>query len=374
MNKVIFLALVLPLPATGQTIVYHPEPGDIVISEIMADPLPVVSLPAKEYIELENTASHSVNLKNWSLTDGKSNARFPDIEISPGERIIVCSTSETRLLEVYGRTIGVKSFPTLTDGGKILALRDSTGNLIHGAEYSRDWYGDELKSDGGWSLEMIDTDFPFSDGNNWRASVAPEGGTPGKANSVSGSNRDILFEGVLNVFPDDSNSIMLYMSEAVFDLDSSPESVTINGGPVLLISPADLLLREFRLTPAEPLATGTIYSLEISGAVIDFAGNSAMHKQFRFGLPQKASKGDIVFNELLFNPLPGDPDYIEFFNKSEKILDASRLLLASVNDETADTSSLIRFPDEGRCIIPAAYYVLTADKSRILERYFSSDG
>jgi len=38
---------------------------------------------------------------------------------------------------------------------------DSSGSFIHGVEYSSDWYKDDLKSKGGWSLEMIDIRFPF---------------------------------------------------------------------------------------------------------------------------------------------------------------------------------------------------------------------
>ncbi|MGB8490688.1 MAG: lamin tail domain-containing protein [Bacteroidales bacterium] len=372
MNKVVLLAFALPLPAMGQIIQNPPKPGDVVISEIMADPLPVVSLPAKEYIELENTTYYTVNLKNWTLTDGKSKARFPDTAIDPGGRIIVCSTTETSLLESFGKTVGIKSFPALTDGGKILALSDSSGILIHGVEYSRSWYGDELKADGGWSLEMIDTAFPFSGGSNWHASNASEGGTPGRANSVAAKNPDSVFEGIMNVFPSDSNSIMLYLSETVFDLESNTEFVLINGDPVLRISPANLLLREFNVTPAEPLLPRTSYSLGTGNAVTDFAGNSMLRNEFSFGIPEKASKGDIVFNELLFNPLPGEPDYIEFYNASGKIIDASGLRVASVNDATTDTSSLIRLPEEARCIMPGNYYVVTTDKTKVTERFFLS--
>ena len=99
-----------------------------------------------------------------------------------------------------------------------LYLSDSTGTLIHGVEYSSDWYRDDLKSKGGWSLEMIDTSFPFYYQGNWIASESKKGGTPGSVNSVSESNPDISFYGIQNVFPDDSATIHIRFSEPVFNL------------------------------------------------------------------------------------------------------------------------------------------------------------
>jgi hypothetical protein len=106
---------------------------------------------------------------------------------------------------------------------------------------------------------------------------------------------------------------------------------------------------------------------------LDFAGNPVQKWNFNFGLSEPAKKGDILFNELLFNPLPGDQDYIELFNCSEKVVDASRLQLVSVNDATGDTSEVVSVSDEKRCILPGKYYAFTTDIKRISERYFSAD-
>ena len=78
---------------------------------------------------------------------------------------------------------------------------------------------------------------------------------------------------------------------------------------------------------------GEVCQLEISDDVKDFAGNLIEVRNFTFGLPEPAGPGDILFNELLFNTLPGDQDYLELYNCSENTVDASRLKLVSVDDD-----------------------------------------
>ncbi len=161
------------------------ETGDVIISEIMADPIPEVALPGKEYLEITNRTENSFNLKDWKLQSEGQTFTFPDIDLGASEIAILCLIKDTSDFKSFGRAIGLKQFPTLTDGGKLLCLSDSTGKLIHGVEYSSDWYGDPLKSEGGWSLEMINTQYPFNDKDNWTVSLSRKGGTPGAVNSVS---------------------------------------------------------------------------------------------------------------------------------------------------------------------------------------------
>ena len=67
----------------------------------MADPSPVVGLPAREYIELHNRSGDPVNLKNWSLSDGNSNSVFPERIIAPGSFMILCQLGDTALFNRY---------------------------------------------------------------------------------------------------------------------------------------------------------------------------------------------------------------------------------------------------------------------------------
>jgi hypothetical protein len=347
------------------------EPGDIVISEIMADPSPPVSLPQKEYLEITNRSNYPFNLRKWSLSFNDEKVVLPSGFIDPGEYVILCSVSDTGLFSNYGRVIGLKPFPALTDEGKILALNDSLGNLIHGLEYSSDWYGDALKKGGGWSLEIIDREYPFFTEGNWEASSSKNGGTPGNANSASRNNEDHVFEGICNVFPSDSNNILVTFSETFTELNVYTDGIYLNETRIGEIAPADQLLSQYNIRPGGPLIKGIIYSLVIPPELTDFAGNSIARNTYKFGVPELAVNRDIVFNELLFNPLQGDPDYIEFYNGSEKVIDASRLYLASVSG-TGDTSGLTTVSVEQRCIMPSSFYTVTTDKEKVISRYYSN--
>ena len=348
-------------------------PGDVIISEIMADPFPAVSLPAKEYIEIFNRTQFPLNLKSWTLSDGNTICIFPEKVIQPHDYMILCQLNDTSMLSMFGNTTGLKSFPALTDGGKILYLTDNNSNMIHGVEYSSEWYGDILKTDGGWSLEIIDTDYPFFGDGNWHASLSKEGGTPGKTNSLSGINPDLVFNGIENVFPNDSTTVIVSFSEPVFDFGGNIKNIETGGPENKDIISSDPLLREYLIYLWEPLKKGTIYTLSIADKVTDFAGNIIQRNEFRFGIPAPVLKGDILFNELLFNPFPGEPDFIEFHNCSDRILDAAGLLLVSVTDNFKDTSSVVSVSRKNRCILPGDYYAVTTDRKKLLDRFFTSD-
>jgi len=349
------------------------EHGDVVISEIMADPTPAVSLPVKEYLEITSRSEQPISLKGWALCAEGQKSYFPDVTINNGDYIILCSVADTGLFKQYGSVVGLKSFPALTDSGKCLWIADSSGVMIHGIEYNSSWYGDRMKAEGGWSLEMIDISCPFNYEGNWKASVSPSGGTPGRPNSVLGNYTDRYFEGITNVFPADSFMIKVSFSEPVKNFERLREAVRINGKVVNSIQALDPLQREFIIIPSEPFVRRRQYTLTLLDDVTDYAGNRASKNSFIFGLPEPVTTRDVVFNELLFNSLPGDADFIEFYNVSDKIIDISSLSVASGNIKDGTVSSSTPLSEKGRCLLPGAYYAITTDRKAVVERYFSSD-
>lgn len=371
MKKVILPALLISYLASGQ-LIGQPAAGSVIITEIMADPSPPVGLPPYEYIEILNRSPNHVSLTGLIFVSGTAEIALPDSVMMPGEYIIVCHINNAEVFRPYGRCIGLKQFPALTDGGRLLALTDGEEKLIHGLEYSDKWYGEQLKSDGGWSLEMIDTSSPFDGKNNWKASKSPAGGTPGRQNSHDQQHRDTYFRGIENVFPESDKRIELSFSETVPESEMTAGNILLNGEAVSSVTRKDILCRTFTVVPAGILERGRVYTLSMPAGFADFAGNSAARACFSFGIPGVPEHGDVQFNELLFNPAEGGSDFFEIVNVSGKVLDAASLYVASVSS-SGDTSKLYRLAESGRCILPGGYLAITCDGEATEARYRSSD-
>ncbi|MFN8239379.1 MAG: lamin tail domain-containing protein [Bacteroidales bacterium] len=351
-----------------------PDAGDIVISEIMADPTPTVSLPPVEYIELFNNSREQVDAGRMKLIAGSQTYDIPSIILEKNEYIILCDSRDTMFFGAGFRKVPMKSFPSLNDDGKMLAIVDSSGKLIHCVNYSRDWYDDFLKASGGWSLEMVDCNFPFNETNNWRASSSPSGGTPGMKNSVFGINPDKNFEGIFNVFVADSASVLLTFTEPVKTLESVKEKISLTGSGVIEITPADITRENFILTTDSKIrGDKKIYTLVLPADVKDFAGNSPATYTCRFGIPVQPEARSVSFNELLFNPLPGDFDYFELYNNTDMVINLADLQVVSVNTTSGDTSSCYPVSSINRCLLPNELAAFSESPAKVVARYFSAD-
>ncbi|MEI9909444.1 MAG: lamin tail domain-containing protein [Bacteroidota bacterium] len=154
---------------------------DVVIDELMADPTPQIGLPNNEWIELKNTTTTPINLQNWRIGDATGQSGpIPSFILQPDSFVIVCTGSAVAAMSIFGTAIPVTSFPSLDNDGDQIFLRAADGKIIHAVSYTLSMYQNEVKKEGGWTLEMMDTKSPCAGNNNWKASVNTTGGTPGK--------------------------------------------------------------------------------------------------------------------------------------------------------------------------------------------------
>ncbi|MUP13492.1 lamin tail domain-containing protein, partial [Ancylomarina euxinus] len=188
---------------------------DLIINEIFADETPVVGLPEYEFIEIYNASHYPINIKDYKLKVGSTEKILSDFEIQSHEYLILCSNAAVELYKAFGNSLGLSSFPSLTNSGVRISLESLSGVLLDQVTYSSDWYADEEKKDGGWSLERIDASNFCSTVSNWSASENEKGGTPGHVNSVKGVYKDIVAPELTTYFLLSNQELQLEFSESI---------------------------------------------------------------------------------------------------------------------------------------------------------------
>ncbi|WP_340152868.1 lamin tail domain-containing protein [uncultured Marivirga sp.] len=164
------------------------EVGDVIISEFFPDPTPVLGLPDEEFVEIYNRSDKFIDLADWQISDNTSSSGLlPSFILYPGEYLILAPSSAEESYAEFGEVIIPSSWRALNNGSDSVIISNAQGIKIDGLGYDLSWYQDEEKSEGGYTIEIINPDLICFDENNWRASEATEGGTPGKENSISDS-------------------------------------------------------------------------------------------------------------------------------------------------------------------------------------------
>ncbi|MCX6259056.1 MAG: lamin tail domain-containing protein [Bacteroidia bacterium] len=359
---------------TTQFTWYVPREFDVLINEIMADPDPGVGLPEYDYLELYNHSEYDISLKDWTLTIGENVAVFPFVIIQAGNYYIITSPAAVTALASYGQCLGLISPTALTINGKQITLRDKSGRVVSSVNYSSGWYGDPAKDHGGWSLELIDPSNPCGGSENWEASNDPEGGTPGKINSVFASNPDIKPPALVRASWLSNHSAKLYFDEP---LDSTSILNTfiykVNkgaGSPDSLIACGpeyQNIILVFKKTFSETVK----YTVTLDHLLEDCAGNIIEnHDTASFSEPAHIAPSDIIINEILFNPKADGVDFVEIYNRSAKTVDLDEIMIGSVSSSGLETDTI---PDEDYLMFPGTYLVLTVDPDKVREQYFTEN-
>lgn len=347
------------------TAVESAQPNEILITEIMADPTPAIGLPAEEYLELYNASSRVFNLADYTIQAGASERALPDMLLPGNSYVILCDEDLVSSYETYGSAAGVDGLPGLSNSGSSVVLKDGFGQVIHQVDYALSWYGDASKSDGGWSLEMKNPTHICSDADNWRASNDLSGGTPGKVNSVWETTPDMAGPELVSIYISSPTSLLLRFNEKLDPiLMENPSAYP--GSPNLTVVSALLSdAKTIELGFAAPLDEGVTYYL-LPFDAFDCLGNVMTHPDtVRFGLTAAIEPGDLLVNEILFNPGTGGSRFVEVINVSNKFIDLSTLAIGRISPSKNDVYAT----GVNEILDPGQLAVFTTDPADIESRY-----
>ena len=364
-----------PLTAAFTALPVAPAVGDLIISEIFADETPQVGLPLSEYLEIYNRSpTKTLSLRGVRLGKGGSAtyAAFADTaKLLPGQYAVVCGSTRVSQFVQYGKVYGPTNFPALNNAGDQLILRGPDGRTLFEVSYSDTWYRDAKKKDGGWSLEMIDTNNFCAGADNWTASVDPSGGTPGRQNAVRAANPDGAAPALLRAVAVDATTVRAYFSEKLDSATAATPGRYALGAPspaIVRAAPVGPDFRQVDLTLAAALRPSQPATLTVQ-TVTDCAGNASGPPQTAtFALPEAGTSGDVVINELLFNPRVGAVRFVELLNRSPKYVDLKGWQIGNLKPDgtTVDAAALSTGP---LVLAPGQLLAFSTSTSTLLAQY-----
>lgn len=343
---------------------------DIIITEICADPSPALSMPEAEFVEVYNRGEHPVDLAGWQLADGSAAGKAGSFILLPGKYLVLAAPPNIERFSAFGQTLSVSPFPSLNNSGDLLKLKNDEGKTIDSVRYHISWYRDNEKTDGGWSLELIDIQNTCAEGSNWAAAENSFGGTPGQQNSIYANKPDNTGPGVIAVVLIDSSSLFIQFDEKLETTIPAHDQFRIT--PSVGISSVyfgDESFSSIVLLFSEQVQSSQTYIVQISD-VYDCPGNK-IREEFshaEFELSEKAEPGDVLVNEILFNPRSTGVDFVEIHNHTQKTINLKNWTLRNFF-AAGKNSTLIT--DEDLLLRAGAYKVFTEDGDILKGEYIS---
>ncbi len=337
-----------------------PTYRNVVINELMVDPNPPLGLPDAEYLELFNsTTDKYFDLAGWRITTSSTSAILPSYPLGPGEYVMLVSTANHPLFSFVPNSIpfGLGS-TALVNGGTTVTLEGLGGVPLDMLSYTLSWYQEAGRSDGGWSLEQINPYDPCSGQSNWRASNAVQGGTPGQPNSVLDVTPDTNAPALVQVLTLQADLVELVFNEGMDATSVANGSYTIS--PSLSIAQITGIApsaQRVQLLLVEEMEAGVVYTITVAG-LTDCPGNTiGSNNSGQFALPEMAEPGDVVVNEVLSNPMTTGGEYVELYNRSEKVLSLQGWQMA--NESNGIVGSPRSISTAPLLFFPGTYYLLT---------------
>lgn len=346
------------------------DPTDIpfkklVINELMPSPRTDQDLPNVEYIELFNAGEKELRLAGMKLANSRSATSLTEFWIKPGEYLLLAPENQAAQLGNFGQVLPVKSWPTLLNSGDEISLFTKEEVVIDQISYSTSTWGGSDLANGGYSLEVPNPFFLCDNSLSLKPSEAAARGTPGKQNSVYDISTELPTPTLAAAYFKDSVTIAIVFSTPVLT-DLTVENAGLD--PFLPVDSLSFVSSvEVLIHLGLAAVANQIYRLELTG-LLNCLGNEIEPQFMDIVLPESPKMGDLVINEVLFNPRSGDPKFVEIKNSSEVYLDLEGYALANIN-AAGEVDQVRIFGNKGLILFPGAMLAITTDANALRLTY-----
>ncbi len=338
----------------------NPEYRDLQINEIFFDPSPQIGMPEYEFIEILNTTSKIISLKNLSIKYRSESIELGDGILEPGEYLILCDEQASLEYEFLGRTKGLANFPALLNSGGKIELIKREGAVLDKVFFDKKLFSNNSQSSGGVSLEQKNPNNRCYESNNWDGSLSPEGASPGAQNSRFDPEFNMSGNDLKKVEILDPYFIKLHFEKGVFNPPGFQEKFTVSDSILFsTLDPFDSLDQSiFMGVLTTPLEPGKEYFIELD-TLTDCFENQFFSPITDLPYGKKPEFGELIITEYL--PIPTDgsqSESIEIQNLSSSVLNVR-------GSSFSDPSKRIFLPEKN--IKPGEVLLLTGIRNSTSE-------
>ncbi|MEB2780823.1 lamin tail domain-containing protein [Algoriphagus sp. C2-6-M1] len=337
-------------------------PKTLVINEIMPAPKADLDLPNVEYVEVFHAGEYPVRLGGITWSNSRSTVTLQDEWIPPGDFLLMVPENQAAFMRKYGQVIPIKNWPTLLNSGDQLSLKDDEGNLIDMISYStKSWGGSEFAS-GGYSLEVANPFYACEQSELLSHSIDPLRGTPGSENSTFDLSPDEIPPVLNSIEFTSSKSLLMTFSKPI--LASFVKSNFLFVPSLEIDSIAYTSSRQISLYFSDEVTPNTVYNLT-SSELKDCSGNEYIQADpIQLVLPVQAKIGDVLINELLFNPKIGSPKFVELINVTDNYLEVKQWKLANL-DNSGEIDQVKLLSETSLIISPQGFLAITTNPAML---------
>jgi hypothetical protein len=347
-----------------------PKLGDLVLSEILFDPY----TNEEDFIELYNTSDNPLSLQGIKIKNF-SNAQEKIITnkiFIQAKSYLAITKTRASLDRVYTPPINANivenELPAFnnTEGNVSIILADaSIADAFDYTDKNHLLINDDKVVEG-VSLEKINLK-NLDNTANWASGAkAVKYATPGYANSIL---LDKLLPEIMQIQVVTEDHLKIIFNDIVskttteiltnYNINNSignPKTVTLN---VNKANEVDLFLNQ-------KLSATSKYTIEVKN-IQDKNKNVMVTKTLPIAFGREPKEGELVINEILFNPFADGEDFVEIYNASENNLQLQNL---KISNETNRQFQII----EGYYILPAKRMVaISSDVQALIDIYSPPD-
>lgn len=338
------------------------QPQSIVITEIMYNP----QNDMPEWVEFYNRSTSAISIAGWRIADNGTTRTLitnSTIPVAPQSYAVVAADSSFTNFYSIPSPLFIARFSSLNNATPdAVVLFDNQNRTMDSVFYQPSWGGTS-----GQSLQRFDLFGSSTDSTNWKSAAA----SPGNENIIARKEFDVevksisslatakgtrLQSTVINIGRQAANLVTVKIFHDVNNDSSAQAGELIHSANISSIAPLDSAVVQF----------DWIHSLQGKQTIIvtiDYASderlsnNSALHTVVNSFIPQS-----LVINEIMYEPLSGNAEFVELLNRSSDTIDVTDWKLMD-QPSSSGNRAMISLSKQRRRVPPNGYVVVGSDSS-----------